>query len=160
MNDEIRTPIYVFDVDGTVTLPGDRKKFLEGEKKNWDEFYDACDKDEPNLEIIQLMNTLIRTGATILLLTARPERTREKTLTWMQNQTEFVGSDIREATTRLFMRKDRDWRQDHDFKKAWYESLDIDVRSRIVCFFDDRDRVVSMWRSLGLTCMQVAEGNF
>jgi hypothetical protein len=25
---------------------------------------------------------------------------------------------------------------------------------------DDRQRVVDMWRSNGLTCLQVAEGNF
>jgi hypothetical protein len=26
--------------------------------------------------------------------------------------------------------------------------------------FDDRDRVVAMWRSLGIPCFQVAKGDF
>ena len=26
--------------------------------------------------------------------------------------------------------------------------------------FEDRDRVVKMWRDLGITCFQVAEGDF
>jgi hypothetical protein len=30
----------------------------------------------------------------------------------------------------------------------------------VVAVFDDRDQVVRMWRSLGLTVFQVAEGNF
>jgi hypothetical protein len=30
----------------------------------------------------------------------------------------------------------------------------------IVCVFDDRQKVVDMWRDMGLTCMQVAPGNF
>ncbi|MFI8091530.1 hypothetical protein ACIF9R_24955 [Streptomyces sp. NPDC086080] len=27
-------------------------------------------------------------------------------------------------------------------------------------FLDDRDRVVALWRSLGIVCLQVDEGNF
>lgn len=30
----------------------------------------------------------------------------------------------------------------------------------VVAVYDDRDRVVDMWRSLGLLCLQVAEGDF
>ena len=30
----------------------------------------------------------------------------------------------------------------------------------LVHTLDDRDRVVKMWRKLGLTCLQVNEGNF
>ena len=30
----------------------------------------------------------------------------------------------------------------------------------IFCVFDDRQKVVDMWRSLGLTCLQVAPGDF
>jgi hypothetical protein len=35
--------------------------------------------------------------------------------------------------------------------------LDI---NNIFMVVDDRQKVVDMWRSLGLTCLQVAEGNF
>ena len=33
-------------------------------------------------------------------------------------------------------------------------------KKEIICTFDDRDKVVNMWRENGLTCMQVAPGNF
>ena len=30
----------------------------------------------------------------------------------------------------------------------------------VLCVLDDRDQVVRMWRHRGLTCLQVAPGNF
>jgi len=33
-------------------------------------------------------------------------------------------------------------------------------KSRLVAVFDDRDRVVKMWRDVGVTCFQVADGEF
>lgn len=33
-------------------------------------------------------------------------------------------------------------------------------RERIAMVFDDRDKVVAMWRRQGLTCLQVAPGDF
>ncbi|WP_435575134.1 hypothetical protein [Burkholderia plantarii] len=37
---------------------------------------------------------------------------------------------------------------------------DILDRRRIVAVFDDRDSVVAMWRDAGVTCFQVAPGEF
>jgi hypothetical protein len=59
----------------------------------------------------------------------------------------------------LFMRKQHDNRADWIVKKELF----VDEISNIydVKFvLDDRQQVVDMWRSLGLTCFQVAEGNF
>jgi hypothetical protein len=36
----------------------------------------------------------------------------------------------------------------------------VDDRQRLVAAFDDRDRVVQMWRAAGVTCFQVAPGEF
>ncbi len=36
----------------------------------------------------------------------------------------------------------------------------IRANYNVLGVFDDRDRVVEMWRSLGLTCFQVDKGNF
>jgi hypothetical protein len=33
-------------------------------------------------------------------------------------------------------------------------------KSDILCIFDDRDKVVKMWRSNGIACFQVAPGDF
>ena len=42
------------------------------------------------------------------------------------------------------------------------EIFENDIRPyyNIDYVLDDRNQVVEMWRSIGLTCLQVAEGNF
>ena len=48
---------------------------------------------------------------------------------------------------------------DDELKKRWLDQLFTNTED-ILCVFDDRDKVVKMWRDSGLTCFQVAEGNF
>jgi hypothetical protein len=48
---------------------------------------------------------------------------------------------------------------DITLKQLWIDRLFPD-RSEILCAFDDRDKVVKMWRDNNVTCLQVAEGNF
>jgi hypothetical protein len=35
-----------------------------------------------------------------------------------------------------------------------------DKKDRILCVFDDRQKVVDMWRDNGIDCFQVAPGDF
>ena len=50
---------------------------------------------------------------------------------------------------------------DDKLKQHWLDSLfEGDRKNDIVCVFDDRDKVVKMWRENGLDCFQVANGNF
>ena len=50
---------------------------------------------------------------------------------------------------------------DDELKQHWLDDLfPGDIRDRIVAVFDDRQKVVDMWRKNGLTCMQVAPGDF
>jgi len=50
---------------------------------------------------------------------------------------------------------------DDQLKKIWLDELfPGEKKEEIICTFDDRDKVVNMWRENGLTCMQVAPGNF
>jgi hypothetical protein len=46
---------------------------------------------------------------------------------------------------------------DEILKENWL--FDIGKKN-IMCVFDDRDKVVNMWRRNGLTCLQVADGDF
>jgi hypothetical protein len=57
------------------------------------------------------------------------------------------------------MRKYGDFRQDSIVKREIYERF-IAPDYDILCVLDDRNSVVSMWREIGLTCLQVAEGDF
>ena len=59
----------------------------------------------------------------------------------------------------LFMRPDDSYEPDHEFKsRVLAELIKADWKPDMV--FDDRDQVVSMWRSAGIPCLQVAPGAF
>lgn len=49
---------------------------------------------------------------------------------------------------------------DDKLKKRWLDEMHWDDRSRIVAVFEDRARVVAMWRAAGIPCFQVADGDF
>jgi hypothetical protein len=55
------------------------------------------------------------------------------------------------------MRAASDFTPDEELKRQWIEEYKLE---HILCIFDDRKKVVDMWRSLGLTCFQVAPGDF
>jgi hypothetical protein len=57
----------------------------------------------------------------------------------------------------LFMRQAGDSRQDTITKK---EILDLIPKDRIAYVLEDRDRVVEMYRSEGLTVLQPAKGSY
>ena len=60
----------------------------------------------------------------------------------------------------LTMRQEMDYTPDDVLKESWLDNMLVDDRKRLVAVFDDRDRVVSMWRRRGITCLQVGAGNF
>lgn len=57
------------------------------------------------------------------------------------------------------MRKDGDFRKDSIVKEEIYREW-IEPFHEVLFCIDDRKQVVDMWRSIGLTCLQCAEGNF
>lgn len=59
----------------------------------------------------------------------------------------------------LYMRGLSDARQDAVIKKEICQR-EIETRFEVLCVLDDRNQTVRMWRKLGLTCLQVAPGNF
>jgi acid phosphatase class B len=90
-------------------------------------------------------------GYVILLVTGRPEEYRRQTEQWLQ--------DHEVEYDQLLMREAGDFRQDFVIKQELYQQV-IKDSYNIFFVLDDRDQVVKMWRSQGLTCLQVAEGNF
>jgi predicted kinase len=138
-NPELPDAIIV-DLDGTLAIIGDRSP------------YDVsrCDLDLPNLPVL---NTVLKwqTSTTILVLSGRTDNGREKTVTWLEK----YGVNYQH----LYMRKTGDLRKDSVIKQEMYENF-IRNKYNINFILDDRQQVVDMWRSLGLTVFQVAEGNF
>ena len=90
-------------------------------------------------------------GLPIIIVSGRTDDCFKETTEWLINNN--IPFDD------LFMRKAGDTREDSIIKKEIFDNH-LKNRYNILAVFDDRNRVVSMWRSLGLTCLQVAYGFF
>ena len=86
-----------------------------------------------------------------MIFSGRDDISKKETVDWLENYG-IISNTLR-------MRKHGDNTPDQILKKMWLEELFPD-KSDILCVFDDRDKVVKMWRAEGLTCFQVAEGKF
>ncbi len=144
----------IVDIDGTISKVGDRKKYIESEKKDWDKFYKACSEDEPVKEIINLVKVLSRSYK-IIFCTGRKESVRDITEKWLNH---YLGYSI-VLKDRLLMRADDDRRHDKTVKPEMLKNARIDL-NEIAFILEDRDSMVKKWRELGVICLQVAEGDF
>ena len=60
----------------------------------------------------------------------------------------------------LTMRPDGDYTNDCTLKLNWLTNMSIKDRERLMGVFEDRQGVVDMWRRNGVTCFQVAKGDY
>jgi len=133
--------------------------------------------DTPNEPIVDLLWMCEDSAKQIIFCTGRMEQYREVTRNFLLDKCSYEGSyhdDLyadegytRESIeahldTYLMMRPDnRRHDPDKDIKQDMFnEILKTVDKSNILFAVDDRQRVVDMWRSNGITCLQVAEGNF
>ena len=153
-------PLYIFDLDGTLALIEHRRHFVERPRveQDWKAFYAACDKDAPNDPVIDTMERLREAGADIWIFSGRSDEVREKTIQWLANQTTFMTWDL--DGPMLTMRAGGDYTPDDVLKKRWLDGMLIGDKARLVAVFEDRDRMVKMWRAAGVPCFQVAAGEF
>ena len=146
--------IIIVDIDGTISKVGDRLKHLSEKPCNWDSFYDRCVEDEPIKEIIDLVVTLFDSGNEIVFCTGRRESCRRDTYNWLM---EYFPCDFK--YTKLLMRKDNDFRHDTEIKIESCCNAGI-LLQEIKFVLEDRNSMVEKWRSLGVRCLQVADGDF
>lgn len=145
--------IIVVDIDGTIAKVGDRLKYLQQEKKDWDAFYEHCDEDEPIKDIIELIELMQIHEYNIVFCTGRRESVRKKTEYWLFKNIWC----LREY--KLLMRKDGDWRHDTEVKPELLQKASI-TPDKVYFILEDRDSMVAKWRELGYRCLQVNDGNF
>lgn len=150
----------IFDLDGTLADIEDRRKLStkpDG-KLNWSQFFNPenISLDKPNEAVIAAAQALKAAGYKIVILSGRSKATEAATLLWLS--TYNVPFDmIRMRPTGHFWQ----FMPDDKLKKDWLDEIfPGDKKDTILCVFDDRDKVVKMWRDNGLICFQVAPGNF
>ena len=151
----------IFDLDGTLALIDKRRAIstkADG-KMDWDIFFDPknIDLDQPHDAVIKMAQMLDSAGHMIIILSGRSKATKDATRAWLKKHK--VPFDVLKMrpTSKDFM-----FMPDDKLKKKWFSDLfpTQDHVADIVCVFDDRQKVVDMWRDMGLTCMQVAPGDF
>lgn len=136
-----KPPAILVDVDGTLALMGDRSPY------DWS----RVGEDEPNDPIINIVNRYyIYEDSHVIILSGRDGCCREATQRWLDAHVEY---------DRLLMRAPGDTRKDAIVKQELF--LDhVAPYYNVEFVLDDRNSVVDMWRGIGLTVLQVAEGDF
>lgn len=146
-------PLYIFDLDGTLANIDHRVHILNSkEPDKWRIFYGLCDKDTPIRSMLDVLSDLESSGGDIWIFTGRSEEVRQKTEDWLQTWAAPIQC--------VMMRPEGDHQPDTTLKKAWLDGMDGSDIRRLVCVFEDRSSVVDMWRENGITCCQVAKGDF
>ena len=162
---ELYRPIVIVDVDGTLADSSRRARYLNipceygpcelchnrGFLKDHDKFFQDVVNDLPIKPIVGLVKRLIATESYhILIVSGRPiDKCGKETVEWLAKH------DIK--YDHILMRNSGDRRQDDIVKQ---EILDRLPKGKIAFILDDRKQVVNMWRRNGLTCLQVADGDF
>ena len=139
----------ICDLDGTLAIDQER---------GWYE-YDKVINDPVDPRLLRVIKMYLKQHIRVFFVTGREDigMSREMTRKWLQQHLspEFEYT----YDYNLLMRGKGDHRPDQITKKEIYESY-IKGSYNVLCVFDDRQKVVDMWRDQGLLCCQVAKGDY
>jgi len=144
-------PCYIFDIDGTLADCSHRLHHIQKQPKDWDAFFAGCADDRPIEHIVSLAHAL-EARAEIIFVSGRSDACKAETQEWLAER----GFGL---LHKLFMRAAGDHRDDDVVKSELLDRILADGWQPIMAF-DDRSRVVKMWRARGIPCAQVADGDF
>lgn len=142
----------IVDIDGTLADLSHRLHFIaDPKKKDWDGFFAAAVDDKPIGPVVDMVLGLSQ-SCRLVIVTGRPEWTRNATQVWLRDHAGLNGYP-------LYMRATEDRRDDSIVKLEILKQIRADgYRPELA--IDDRKRVVAMWRKAGITCAQVADGDY
>lgn len=159
---EFPNGIIVCDVDGTIAdinhrVPilyngeTDRTKFKDyAGKKNWKDFFAQMSNDVLRQDVAdKLIKDAEEANASIVFVSARGMEWEKETVEWLDKNLPF-------KYTTIIMRQQGDRRDDEIVKREIYERFL--KHYKIVKVFDDRPRVVRMWKELGLDVEDCGDG--
>jgi predicted kinase len=136
-NDPSLPTAIIVDLDGTLATMANRGPYDTAK----------CETDEVN----EVVRSIAAHHEHVLLMSGRSDEFRPHTERWL------AANNI--AYTALHMRAAHDVRKDAIVKRELFDAH-VAGKWNVAFVLDDRDQVVDMWRDLGLTCLQVAPGDF
>lgn len=123
--------IYLCDIDGTLACHTPHRG-------PYDEHLVHLDTALPTVKVIR---SLLHEEYKVIFFSGRTDKCKEATSDWL----EYHLNEVPE----LYMRKQRDFRSDDIVKEELYNEH-IKGKYNVLGVFDDRPKVVRMWRKLGL----------
>lgn len=132
--------IILADIDGTLALNNGHRSFYD---------YSKVIDDKPNKPIVDLLS---RFNRLIIFFSGREDSCRDETVGWL------LGN-VKRYPYLLYMRKTGDHRPDYIVKKEMFFEY-IKDKYHVDYVLDDRKQVIEMYRSLGLTVLDVAGNDF
>ena len=146
--DDSKEECIIVDIDGTLAHIADGRSPYDASRAMNDSLDDA-------VSVITAM--FYNHGYKVIILTGRHEEHREVTEQWL----EANGVEYDELYTRMEYDVDENGnRLDDKIVKERLYRTHVEPRFNVKFVLDVRNRVVDMWRSIGLKCLQVAGGNF
>ena len=146
----------IFDLDGTLVSRTDRLHHIQ--VKDYASFHQAeCTTSKPLQGTLLFLKQLKQDGYKIAVVSGRPDSYQSQTWDWL------IKYNLFEDVDRLIMRPVKKMSQPDEVLKKdilhlFFGCTLFDKRLHLVV--DDRDKVVNMWRSQGLTTVQVGKGDF
>lgn len=125
-----------------------KKRFVP----KWDQFYEECDKDIPIHPVVEALVNFLNNGYEIQIWSGRSESVRIKTHAWI-----LAHTGLEPDRDNVKMRPIGDSTPDDQLKEMWLNERCADLmeakiddrnpkRHGIQFVFDDRPKVVDMWR--------------
>tara|TARA_B100000902_G_C27296295_1_gene910142 strand:+ start:616 stop:1074 length:459 start_codon:yes stop_codon:yes gene_type:complete len=152
MGSKVMKKCIIFDVDGTIADVEHRRHFVSGDQKDWKSFREHTQFDKRVDWVCDIAQRFIAQGDDVAFFSARNESERDITEKQIMD---WIGEDHKG----IFLRPDGDFRCDAEFKSDLADKF-VEMGGKIDLIFDDRNKVVDMWRAKGFTVVQVADGDF
>lgn len=136
-----------WDKDGTKFRP------------DWKSFNEAMKDDRANdwcVELIEKMSfSCCSREICVIFVTGREDKYREVTLRQINKWVCIYELPSEEVLIEVFMRPSGDYRSDVDIKREIYDNY-IKDKYDVLFAIDDRKKIVDLWRSLGIVCLDCA----
>lgn len=140
--DDDKEECIIVDIDGTLAHIADGRSPYDASRAMNDSLDDA-------VSVITAM--FYNHDYKVIILTGRDAIHKDVTVEWLEaNNVEY---------DEIYTRAEGDTREDSIIKEELFRKH-VEPRFNVKFVLDDRNRVVDMWRRIGLKCLQVADGNF
>lgn len=143
---------WIFDMDGTLANVDSILYHIVNEnndpsfKKSFDNFHRASVDVPPHQDVVDMLwNRVQHSNDDIIIVTARREAWRAHTSYWLSKNN--IPHDA------LFMRGNKDYREDFEVKKDILDQINLfwDVKHAV----DDNPNVIRLWNEQGISTTKI-----